>query len=189
MSYDKCAWWQELNPGLRQFEAATRSRPATTEHDLALFDPAVAYPSGGDGAPCWWLGEGVQSTTDAMQEVRDATGDVGRTFHACAGGRGAGPVGRADAAGETWPELRARGPADRSGGDVPQHDPLGRGHDVVHGAAWGVSGTADGGRRGVGDRVEGRHNPWIGEVTGEDLVAQHEFGMRMRDQVDQANRP
>ncbi len=35
--------------------------------------------------------------------------------------------------------------------------------------------------------VEVRRNPWITDVTAEDLVAQHEFGVRIRDQVDAAN--
>ena len=32
-----------------------------------------------------------------------------------------------------------------------------------------------------------RRNPWISDVTDEDLVAQYEFGMRIRDKVDAAN--
>ena len=35
-------------------------------------------------------------------------------------------------------------------------------------------------------QVEVRRNPWITDVTDEDLVAQYEFGMRIRDQVDAA---
>ena len=31
-------------------------------------------------------------------------------------------------------------------------------------------------------------NPWITDVTDEDLVAQYEFGVRIRDEVDRANR-
>ena len=31
-------------------------------------------------------------------------------------------------------------------------------------------------------------NPWIEGVTDEDLVAQYEFGVRIRDEVDRANR-
>ncbi len=37
-------------------------------------------------------------------------------------------------------------------------------------------------------QVEVRCNPWITDVTDEDLVAQYEFGMRIRDRVDAANR-
>ena len=33
-----------------------------------------------------------------------------------------------------------------------------------------------------------KRNPWIEGVTDEDLVAQYEFGVRIRDQVDRANR-
>ena len=45
----------------------------------------------------------------------------------------------------------------------------------------------------VGDRTETtelevRRNPWIEDVTDEDLVEQYEFGLRIRDQVDRANR-
>ena len=31
-------------------------------------------------------------------------------------------------------------------------------------------------------------NPWIEGVTDEDLVAQYEFGVRIRDEVNRANR-
>ena len=31
-------------------------------------------------------------------------------------------------------------------------------------------------------------NPWIVDVTDEDLVAQYEFGVQIRDKVDEANR-
>ena len=45
----------------------------------------------------------------------------------------------------------------------------------------------------VGGRVETtevvvERNPWIEGVTDEDLVAQYEFGVRIRDEVDRANR-
>ena len=33
-----------------------------------------------------------------------------------------------------------------------------------------------------------KRNPWIEGVTDEDLVAQYEFGVQIRDQVDRANR-
>ena len=36
--------------------------------------------------------------------------------------------------------------------------------------------------------VEVERNPWITDVTVEDLVAQYEFGVRIRDKVDEANR-
>ena len=48
-------------------------------------------------------------------------------------------------------------------------------------------------RLAVGGRVETtevvvERNPWNEGVTDEDLVAQYEFGVRIRDQVDRANR-
>ena len=36
--------------------------------------------------------------------------------------------------------------------------------------------------------MEVERNPWIEGVTDEDLVAQYEFGVRIRDEVDRANR-
>ena len=36
--------------------------------------------------------------------------------------------------------------------------------------------------------IEVRRNPWIEDVTDADLIAQYEFGVRIRDRVDEANR-
>ena len=44
------------------------------------------------------------------------------------------------------------------------------------------------GRSVMSERLVVNRNPWIEGVTDEDLVAQYEFGVRVRDQVDRANR-
>ena len=62
-------------------------------------------------------------------------------------------------------------PAYRSNPAIPEQDELAM---ASHG-------------RVLETEVEVRRNPWITDVTDEDPVAQYEFGMRIRDQVDAAN--
>ena len=194
VSYDDGAWWQELNPGLpdipitdvipehdklamashgrgfqvldnvgplRQYEVATGSRPATTERDMVLFDPAVAYRSGGDVlrtfAPAEegeerdrWAGPALPLNPGLNRVRWDLRTDPAATFP--------GMI--------LW-GVRTMSPA------VPP-------------GAYAVRLTVDG--RVEESQVEVRRNPWITDVTDEDLVAQCEFGMRIRAQVDQANR-
>ena len=65
---------------------------------------------------------------------------------------------------------------------------LGRPHDGPRRAAGEVPGAPHGGRPHGDDRAGGAAQPWIADVTDEDLVEQYEFGVRIRDQVDRANR-
>ena len=94
----------------------------------------------------------------------------------------------AGAAGAGWDAEGAVGFEDGSGGDVSGDD------------LWGVRTmvpTVPPGRYGVRLTVGGRvettevvveRNPWIQGVTDEDLVAQYESGVRIRDEVDRVNR-
>lgn len=74
-------FWGLHNVGsLRQRQGAREGVPGTAERDLVLFDPAMAYRSGGEVVLAWWVGEGIGSTVDAKLEVIDATGRGVRAF-------------------------------------------------------------------------------------------------------------
>ena len=180
-------FWVLDNVGpLRQAE------PGMTERDLVLFDPAVAYRSANGVVLSWWLGEGAES---AM------LGDCGCGRGGCAdvpargtcggrrGGRpGARPLGGCGAADGGGAEPVAVGSADGPCRDVPRDGAVGGADDGAGGAA-GVYAV----RLTVGGMVEStevvvERNPWITDVTDEDLIAQYEFGVLIRDQVNAANR-
>ncbi|MCY3808181.1 MAG: hypothetical protein OXG58_01890 [Gemmatimonadetes bacterium] len=187
-------FWVLDNVGpLRQWEPGSEGVPGTAERDLVLFEPAVAYRSGGGVVLSWWMGEGVGSVEDATLEVFDATGQVVRTFEPAREGeerdRWSGPalpVGtslqrvrwdlRTDPA-ATFPGMilcgvRTMAPAVPPGTYTVRLT-VGDGQEMT---AMGTT------------QVEVRRNPWIEGVTAEDLVAQYEFGVRVRDEVDRANR-
>ena len=187
-------FWVLDNVGpLRQWEPGSEDVPGTAERDLVLFEPAVAYRSGGGVVLSWWVGEGVGSAEEATLEVIDATGRVVRTFEPAGEGEerdrwsgSALPLGtglqrvrwdlRTDPA-ATFPGMilwgvRTMAPAVPPGIYTVRLT-LGDGHEMIELArTW----------------VEVRRNPWIEGVTDEDLVAQYEFGVRVRDEVDRANR-
>ena len=187
-------FWVLDNVGpLRQWEAGSEDVPGTAERDLVLFEPAVAYRSGGGVVLSWWVGEGVGSAEEATLEVIDATGRVVRTFEPAREGEerdrwsgpalpmGTGLQGvrwdlRTDPA-ATFPGMilwgvRTMAPAVPPG-TYTLRLTLGDGHEMIALArTW----------------VEVRRNPWIEGVTDEDLVAQYEFGVRVRDEVGRANR-
>ena len=52
----------------------------TTDSDLVLFTPATAYRSANGVVLSCWVGEGVESASDAKLGVIDATGQVVCTF-------------------------------------------------------------------------------------------------------------
>ena len=84
-------FWVLDNVGpLRQVEAGSDTEPATTERDLVLFEPAVAYRSANGVVLSWWVGEGAEVAT---LEILDASGATVRTLTAGGGGRGAGSLG------------------------------------------------------------------------------------------------
>ena len=214
ISFDDGASWQELNPGLpdipitdvipehdelamashgrgfwsldniaplRQFDATT------TDRDLVLFTPAPAYRSANGVVLSWWVGDGGGSAADARLEIIDATGDVVRTF---------------EPAQEGEERDRWAGPALPTGSGLQRvrwdlrTDPAATFPGMI---LWGVRTMAPAVPPGVytvrltmGDHVSRSQvvvlpHPWITDVTVEDLQAQYEFGVRIRDQVDAAN--
>ena len=211
ISYDDGGSWQELNPDLPDIpitdvipehdELAMAShgrgfwvldniaplrqiQPGTTGRDLVLFEPAAAYRSANGVVLSWWL---TADPGDATLEIMDASGDVVRTFAPAVEGeerdRWAGPALPLEAGLNRlrW-DLRTDPPATFPGMIL-----------------WGVRTMAPAvppgtytARLTVGGRtettnVEVRPHPWITDVTAEDLVAQYEFGVEIRDRVHQAN--
>ena len=167
---------------LRQLDATTTLR------DLVLFTPAPAYRSANGVVLSWWVGEGGGSAADATLEIIDATGDVVRTF---------------EPAEEGVERDRWAGPALPTGSGLQRvrwdlrTDPAATFPGMI---LWGVRTMAPAvppgtytvrltmGAATETAQVEVKPHPWITDVTAEDLQAQYEFGVRIRDQVDAANR-
>ena len=211
ISYDDGGSWQELNPGFPDIpvtdvipehdELAMAShgrgfwildnvaplrqiQPGMTERDLVLFDPANAYRSTNGVVLSWWLGDEPEAAT---LEILDASGEVVRTFAPAVEGeerdRWAGPALPMEAGLNRlrW-DLRTDPPATFPGmilWGVRTMAP------VVTPGTYAVRLTVNG--RSETTEVEVRRHPWITDVTDEDLVAQYEFGMEIRDKVHEAN--
>jgi photosystem II stability/assembly factor-like uncharacterized protein len=211
ISYDDGASWQELNPGFPDIpvvdlivehnELAIAShgrgfwvldnmapiRQATadmTSEPLVLFDPPAAFRSADGATLSWWLEEAPE---EAKVEILDASGSVVRTFvpadSAEERDRWGGPSMPAEAGLNSlrW-DLRTD-PAVTFPGmilwGVRTMAP------VVPPGTYTVRITADG--RSDATTMEVRANPWITDVTVADMQAQYEFGLRIRDKVDEAN--
>ena len=179
-------FWVLDNVGpLRQAEAGM------TERDLVLFEPAVAYRSANGVMLSWWLGDEAE---DGMLEIVDAAGEVVRTFlpEEPAEDDEEGGQERDRWAGAALPmeaglnrlrwDLRTDPAATFPGmvlWGVRTMAP------VVPPGTYSVRLTVDG--RSETTEVEVQRNPWITDVTDEDLIAQYEFGVRIRDKVNDAN--
>ena len=211
ISYDDGGSWQELNPDLPDIpitdvipehdELAMAShgrgfwildnvaplrqiQPGMTERDLVLFDPAAAYRSANGVVLSWWLGDEPEAAT---LEIMNASGEVVRTFAPAVEGeerdRWAGPALPTEVGLNRlrW-DLRTDPPATFPGmilWGVRTMAP------VVPPGTYAVRLTVNG--RSETTEVEVRRHPWITDVTDEDLVAQYEFGMEIRDKVHEAN--
>ena len=214
ISFDDGGMWQELNPGLpdipitdvipehdelamashgRGFWSLDNIAPlrqldaTTTDRDLVLFTPAPAYRSANGVVLSWWVGDGGGSAADATLEIIDADGDVVRTF---------------EPAEEGEERDRWAGPALPTGSGLQRvrwdlrTDPAATFPGMI---LWGVRTMAPAvppgtytvrltmGAATETAQVEVVPHPWITDVTVEDLQAQYEFGVRIRDQVDAAN--
>ena len=211
VSFDDGAGWQELNPGfpdlpvvdlivehnelaiashgrgfwvLDNVEPLRQLRPGLTGEGTVLFEPAAAFRSSNGALLSWWLGD---EPADARLEIIDGAGAVVRTFATMNSteerDRWSGPVlplenglnvFRWDLRSEpavTFPGMVLWG--------VRTMAP------VVPPGAYTVRLTVDGGTHEV--PLEVRPHPWITEVTSDDMIAQYEFGMMVRDRVDEAN--
>ena len=211
ISYDDGGSWQELNPDLPDIpitdvipehdELAMAShgrgfwildnvaplrqiQPGMTERDLVLFEPAAAYRSANGVVLSWWLRDEPE---DATLEIMNGSGEVVRTFAPAVEGeerdRWAGPALPMEAGLNRlrW-DLRTDPPATFPGmilWGVRTMAP------TVPPGTYTARLTADG--RSETTEVEVRRHPWITDVTEEDLVAQYEFGVQIRDRVHEAN--
>ena len=192
-SHGRGFWVLDNVGALRQWEGGSEGVPGTTERELVLFEPAVAYRWANGVVISWWVGEGGGSAEDAKLEVIDATGQVVRTFEPAREGEER----------DRWsgPALPVAAGLNRVRWDL-RIEPAATFPGMI---LWGVRTMAPRVPPGtytvrltVGDQhemtavetteFEVRRNPWITDVTDEDLVAQYEFGVRIRDQVDRANR-
>jgi photosystem II stability/assembly factor-like uncharacterized protein len=162
-----------------------------TDGPMHLFEPPAAYRSGGGVVLSYWLREAPEA---ARLEVLDASGAVVRTFepeqHDEAEGPGGGYGGRYGQAGM---------PVDQ-GLNTLRWDLTADGWTgFPRMVLWGVRTTAPtlppgsyslrltvDGRSETRD-LEIRRNPWIDGVTDQDLVAQYEFGVQIRNRVEEAN--
>ena len=180
MASHGCGFWVlDYTAPLRQ------AQPGITECAAHLFDFAAVYRSANGVVLSWWLGEEVRSAADATLEIMDTTGDVVRITPAEEG------VERDPRAGPALPlasgldglrwDLRTDPPAtfpDMICGGVRTMSP------AVPPGTYAVRLTVDGWVTEA--KVEVRRNPWITDVTDEELVAQYKLGMRIRDRVDAA---
>jgi hypothetical protein len=165
--------------------------PTTTEQAMVLFDPPVAYRSANGVALSWWLAE---TPEEATLEILDADGTVLRTFE------------REEAPADTTEEEErdrwapATMPAE-AGLNHVQWDLRTQPAVAFPGMIlWGVRTamaptlppgtytvrlTADGQARTT--EVEIQRNPWITDVTDEDLGVQYAFAREIWEKVNEAN--
>ena len=210
VTFDDGGWWQELNPGLPDIPvtdvipehdelamashgrgfwvldnvgALRQYRPEILDRDVVMFDPVPAYRSANGVVLTWWLPRDSMESDmgGAYPQIRDEEGNVVRNFA---------------------PEVEGRERDRWSGPPLPMNKGWNRlrwdlrtmapvvppGKYYAHlfvGESFLVTPTTA--ERGWTE-IEVRRNPWIEGVTDEDLVAQYEFGVRVRDEVDRANR-
>ena len=211
ISYDDGASWQELNPKLPDLPIVDliveknelvitahgrgfwvldnmapirQATPNMTAEDAILFDPPVAYRSANGAMLSWWFAEAPE---EAKLEILDAGGEVIRTYVP------------ADTTEERDRWAGQAMPAD-TGLNLLQWDLRTSPAVTFPGMIlWGVRTmapmappgrytvrlTADG--RTETTEVEVQRHPWITDVTDADLVAQYEFGQRIRAKVNEAN--
>ncbi len=177
-SHGRGFWSLDNIAPLRQLDATTTAR------DLV---PAPAYRSANGVVLSWWVGEGGGSAADSRLEIIDATGEVVRTFEPAEEGEERDP----------WagPALPTGSGLQRVRWDL-RTDPAPTFPGMI---LWGVRTMAPAVPPGVytvrltmGDHVSRSQvvvlpHPWITDVTVEELQAQYEFGVRIRDHVEAAN--
>ncbi len=182
-------FWVLDNVGpLREYQ------PGMLDRDLAIFEPAPAYRSANGAVLTWWLGDFMaeavasEAVSDPKLEIEDADGNVLRTFTVAAEGE----------ARDRWsgPDLPVEAGWNRLRWDL-RTDPAATFPGMI---LWGVRTMSptvppgmyrarlDLGVVSTSVELEVRRNPWITDVTDEDLVAQYEFGMEIRARVNEANR-
>jgi photosystem II stability/assembly factor-like uncharacterized protein len=211
VSYDDGGQWSALNPGLpdipitnvvveeNQLAVASHGRgfwildnlapirqaeAGTTSAAVHLFDPPAAYRSADGVVLSYWLRDTPQ---EARLEVVNRAGEVLRTFEPAVEGEerdrwsgAALPVEpglntlRWDLGGNGWtpfPRMVLWGVRT----NAPTLPP----------GTYTVRLTVDG--QTQASPLEIRPHPWITDVTAADMVEQFEFGLEIRDRVEEAN--
>jgi photosystem II stability/assembly factor-like uncharacterized protein len=185
--------------------------PTTTSEDVVLFDPPVAYRSAGGVTLSWWL---AATPDEATLEILDASGQVLRTFEAEEAHEAAEAEEEEHAEGEEHgdaededddePERDRWAPQTitaKAGLNHVQWDLRSQQAVAFPGMIlWGVRSTiaprlppgtytvrltADGQARET--QVEIQRQPWIEDVTDEDLHAQYAFSHQIWEKVNEAN--
>ena len=211
VSFDDGDNWEELNPGLpdlpvvslmvehNELAIASHGRgfwvldniaplrqlaPGLTGKAATLFAPADAFRSASGAQISWWLSD---EPGEAKLEIVDADGNVLRTFEPADSAqerdRWSGPVlpTRAGLNTLTW-DLRMEPAASFPGmvlwGVRTMAPVVPPGDYTVRLAVGGESQEVP---------LTVRPHPWIDNVTVDDMVAQYEFGSRIRDRVNDAN--
>ena len=177
-----------------------RYRPGILDDDIVMFDPAPAYRSANGVVLTYWLPRDSMEFDigGAYLQIRDEKGNLVRNFAPEVEGRDrdrwSGPPVPMN---KGWNRLRwdlRTDPATTFPGmilwgvwTIGPVVPPGKYYAFLFvGESFLVTPITADGRRGT--EIEVRRNPWIEGVTDEDLVAQYEFGVRVRDEVDRANR-
>lgn len=209
ISYDDGASWTALNPGLpdvpivsmiveeNELVVASHGRgfwvlddvaalrqwePGITDEVVKVFDPPTAYRSGPGARLSFWL---AAEPEEAKLEFFSSDGALLRTIEA--------PTGDED--GPQRGALRVEAGMNTFEWNLATESAVGFPGMILWGARstapivppgrYTVRLTAD----GLTDEttVEVSRNPWITDVTDDDMVAQYEFAVRIRDKVDEAN--
>lgn len=177
---------------LDNFGPLRQATPNMTAEAVELFNPPLAVRSAPGVSLAWWLRD---TPNEAKLEILDSEGEVLRTFEPAPpedddepaegrGGRGGGGPRLSTDPGlnhltwdlrtEPWTNFEGMifWGARRMGPAVPP-------------GQYSVRLTIDGRTESAPLTVE--RNPWIPEVSDEDLRAQYEFSRQVRDKVTEAN--
>ncbi|HAC05890.1 MAG: glycosyl hydrolase [Gemmatimonadetes bacterium] len=177
---------------LDNFGPLRQATPNMTAEAVELFNPPLAVRSAPGVSLAWWLRD---TPNEAKLEILDSEGEVLRTFEPAPpedddepaegrGGRGGGGPRLSTDPGLnhlTW-DLRTEPWTNFEGmifWGAPRMGP------AVPPGQYSVRLTIDGRTESAPLTVE--RNPWIPEVSDEDLRAQYEFSRQVRDKVTEAN--
>ncbi len=175
-SHGRGFWVLDDIAALRQWE------PGLTDEAVKVFDPPAAYRSGPGARVSFWLGAEPEH---AKLEFFSNEGELLRTIETPSGDE-EGPV-RGALSVEAGLNTFEWNLATESAVTFPGMILWGARSTapIVPPGRYTVRLTAD----GLTDEttVEVRANPWITDVTADDMVEQYEFAVRIRDKVDEAN--
>ncbi len=211
ISYDDGAHWQGLNPSLPDLPIVDliveknelvitahgrgfwvldnlapirQAAPNFSAKNAILFNPPTAYRSANGVTFSWWLS---QKPDKVKLEIVDASGEVLRSYEpADSGQQGSWFSG---------PSLPAKQGLNYLQWDLRTEPPVSFAGMILWGArmagpvvppgTYTVRLTAD--NHTASTTVTVQRNPWITDVTDDDMQAQYAFGRKIRDKVNEAN--